>query len=99
MDKCPPLSREMLREPVDLRVPEAGLDFAQARKIADRRARELCPAPILLAWFDRGAARYSPNAPCCREDKPSWLVYAESRGGDLILNLNDGEFVFIYLRG
>lgn len=96
MTTCPPLTREMLRDPVEIRVSGESLDFSQARELAERRARELAPAPMLLAWYDRRAGRYSPDVPCCREDKPTWLAYAESRGGNLVIDLNDEAYVFVY---
>jgi hypothetical protein len=89
----------MLDHPVDIRVEDAGLDFAGAREVAERRARELCENPILLAWFDGKTGRFSPNIECCREDKPSWLTYAQSRGGDLIIDINGEEYVFVYFKG
>jgi hypothetical protein len=100
MAQCPvTLTREMLKDPVDLTVAGPALDFPRARELADRRAREVCPEPMLLAWFDRQAGRYSPNIICCGEDKPTWLIYAESRGGDLVIDLNGEEYVFVYRRG
>ena len=100
MTRCPvPLTREMLQDPVDLRIEDPALDFSRAKQQADRRARELCEAPMLLAWFDANTGRYSPDLICCREDKPTWLTYAESRGGDLVIDINGEEYVFVYLRG
>jgi len=61
MDGCIPLSREMLRDPIDVGVADAPLDFARARAIADRRAREVAADPMLLAWYDRGAGAFSPG--------------------------------------
>jgi hypothetical protein len=98
LSKCLPLTREMLGDPVDLRIADPNLDFHLARKTADRRARELCPEPMLLAWFEKRTGRYSPQVPCCREDKPPWLAYAQSRGGDLVMDINDEEYVFVYRR-
>ncbi|OGP70351.1 MAG: hypothetical protein A2Z73_01425 [Deltaproteobacteria bacterium RBG_13_60_28] len=89
----------MLPNPVDLIIQDEALDFLRAKKAADQRARELCAEPLLLAWFDRAAGRYSPNIVCCREDLPTWLVYALSRGGDLIIDINAEAFIFVYLRG
>ena len=54
---------------------------------------------MLLAWYDRDAGAFSPQAPCCTDDKPGWLVYAESRGGDLVIDLNREAYVFVYRRG
>ena len=99
MTTCPALTREMLPDPVDIRVADDNLDFPRAKQAADRQARELCAEPMLLAWFDRNAGRFSPDIVCCREDQPSWLAYGLSRGGDLIIDINAEAFVFVYLRG
>lgn len=96
---CPALTREMLPEPVDLAIEDEALDFPRAKRAADQRAREFCPDPLLLAWFDRAAGRFSPDIICCREDLPSWLAYGLSRGGDLIIDINAEAFVFVYRWG
>jgi hypothetical protein len=98
MTTCPALTREMLPDPVDFRLEYDSLDFPRAKQAADHRARELSADPLLLAWYDRAAGRVSPNIVCCREDLPTWLVYALSRGGDLIIDINDEAFVFVYRR-
>ena len=95
---CIPLSREMLKDPIDVSVSHESLDFARARAIADRRARQEEPEPMLLAWYDRGAGAFSPQVTCCGDDKPAWLIYAESRGGDLIIDINQEAYVFVYRR-
>jgi hypothetical protein len=88
----------MLRDPIDVGVSDIPLDFARARAIAEVRARQEAVDPMLLAWYDRGAGRFSPQVTCCSDDKPAWLVYAESRGGDLVIDINYEAFVFVYLR-
>ena len=98
MADCIPLSREMLKDPIDIGVSDAPLDFARARAIADGRAREVGAEPLLLAWYDRGAGTFSPRITCCSDDKPTWLIYAESRGGDLIIDINEEAYVFVYRR-
>jgi hypothetical protein len=95
MTPCLPLNREMLKDPIELRVEER-LDFQQAQNLARQRAGEVCGEPLLLAWFDRGRGTFSPQVPCCREDKPSWLAYAESRGGNIVISLNEADFVFVF---
>lgn len=95
MLKCVPLTREMLKDPIEIAVEEH-LDFQQAQNLARRRAGEVCAEPLLLAWFDRTRGQFSPQIPCCREDKPSWLAYAESRGGDIVISLNEGAYVFVF---
>jgi hypothetical protein len=100
MTRCPvPLTRQMLANPVDVVIEDPALDFPRAREAADQRARELSEAPMLLAWFDAKEGRFSPNIVCCGEDKPTWLLYAENRGGDLVIDINGEEYVFVYRRG
>jgi hypothetical protein len=98
MADCIPLTREMLKDPIDIGVPDEPLDFSRARALADRRAQELGPAPMLLAWYDRGAGTFSPQVTCCSDAKPAWLTYAESRGGDLVIDINHEAYVFVYRR-
>ena len=98
MADCILLTREMLKDPIDIAVPDEPLDFARARTIAERRARQEGPEPMLLAWYDRGAGAFSPRVTCCGDAKPAWLIYAESRGGDLIIDINDEAYVFVYRR-
>jgi len=98
MADCIPLSREMLRDPIDIAVADSLLDFARARVLAEARARQEAADPMLLAWYDRGAGRFSPQVTCCGDDKPAWLIYAESRGGDLVIDINREAYVFVYRR-
>ena len=98
MADCMLLTREMLKDPIDIGVFDEPLDFSRARAIADRRARELAPEPMLLAWYDRGAGAFSPQVTCCSDDKPAWLVYAETRRGDLVIDINNEAYVFVYRR-
>lgn len=95
MPECVPLSREMLNNPIDMQVT-GPLDFRQAQALAQERARIVCAEPMLLAWFDRARGAFSPNITCCREDRPSWLTYAESRGGDIVISINNEDYVFVF---
>ena len=98
MADCMPLSREMLRDPIDIDVTDTPLDFARARAIAEARARQEEADPMLLAWYDRGTGKFSPQVTCCGDDKPAWLIYAERRGGDLVIDINAEAYVFVYRR-
>jgi hypothetical protein len=98
MVDCIPLSREMLKDPIDIGIADATLNFSQARAIAEARARKEAADPMLLAWYDRGTGAFSPQVTCCGDAKPAWLTYAESRGGDLIIDINHEAYVFVYRR-
>ena len=95
MKQCQTVRRETLPNPVDVRI-DREIDFNTARILADDRAKEIAGDPMLLAWYDSKSGRFSPNVTCCSEEKPGWIVYAESRGGDISIVINDETFVFIY---
>ena len=96
MPICKAVTKEALTNPVEIRIKKEGLDFASARLIADQKAMEMSSDPMLLGWYDSGTGRYSPNVECCSADKPGWIVYAETRGGDITIDINDEQYVFIY---
>lgn len=96
MARCEILPKGVLTKPVKV-YQGRPLDFAQARKIADQKARELGADPMLLAWYEAKSGKFSPPVECCSETKPGWIVYAESRGGTLTIDINDEEYIFIYL--
>lgn len=97
-DSCRPLTREMLGSAVTLQMDVAELTFHSARQAADEAARAHDTDPMLISWFEARTGNHSPKVECCRDDKPGWLAYAQSRGGDLVITVNDLEYVFVYGR-
>ena len=96
MLECHPLRKDMLKNPIHLTVADKGLEFSRAKKLADEEARKITPEPILLAWYNAKTGEFTPQVTCCGEDKPAWLIYAESRGGTICIYINQEEFVFVY---
>jgi hypothetical protein len=96
MTTCKAISKDMLINPTALHVEEDHLDFARARQIADLKAKELSQDPMLMAWYENSSGSFSPNVECCSEHKPGWVVYAESRGGHITIDINDETYIFIY---
>jgi hypothetical protein len=94
---CVKLTHQMLTSPITVAIPGEALTFLTSREIADSKAKAVSSDAMLLAWFDKKTGKVSPTVECCREDKPGWLVYAESRGGNIAIDINDEEYVFIYL--
>jgi hypothetical protein len=82
---------------IKLKIDNADLDFAEAKDFAKQRAEESCADPMLLSWYQGKTGESYPNLECGPGDKPAWIVYAESRGGDLTIDINEGQYVFIYL--
>ncbi len=82
---------------IELKIDNPSLDFAEAKDISKQKAKEICADPMLLSWYQGKTGESYPNLDCGPGDKPAWIVYAESRGGDLTIDINEGQYVFIYL--
>jgi hypothetical protein len=93
------ITRDMLHRPIDVHVNGTPLNLKNAKVIADEKALEFSSNPILLAWFEKKTGRHSPNIVYGAQEKPSWLVYAQFRGGSISVNINNEEYVFIYRSG
>lgn len=87
-------TKNFLTNPIHIK--SESLDFKTAKQIATQKAKRLCSDPMLLAWYDGKTGDYVPKTECGVGDRPAWIVYAESRGGDITIDINDEEYVFIY---
>ena len=84
-------------EHIKVETDDPNLDFLKAKDLAKQKAKEYCADPMQLSWFQGETGESYPNLECGPGDKPAWIVFAESRGGDLTIDINDGQFVFIFL--
>jgi len=82
---------------IEVKCDNPDLDFAEAKDLAKQKAKETCADPMLLSFYQGKTGESYPNLECGTGDKPAWIVYAESRGGDLTIDINEGQYVFIYL--
>ena len=82
---------------IKLKIDKPDLDFEEAKDLAKQKARETCADPMLLSWYNGKTGESNPNLECGPGDKPAWIIYAESRGGDLTIDINEGQYVFIFL--
>lgn len=80
---------------INIKIDEPLVDFKDARKSADDIANKKLIEPLLIAWYDGIAEKGHPDVHECT-NKPGWQTYAESRGGQLAINVNEGKYVFIY---
>ncbi|MEE4262623.1 MAG: AF1514 family protein [Desulfobacteraceae bacterium] len=82
---------------IALHSENTNLDFEEAKDFAKQKAAETSADVMLLSWYQGKTGQSYPNLECGPGDKPAWIVYAESRGGDLTIDINNGQYVFIYL--
>ncbi len=94
----PSVHSHLLENPVRITGEDKNLDFTAAKELAKAKARTLCTDPMLLSWYSGLTGESHPTTECGRSDKPPWIVYAEARGGDLTVEVNDGEWIFVFLR-
>lgn len=80
-----------------LEIEDPDLDFERAREAALRRVKKYDSDPMLVGWYDGKRGKQSPSEGCeDEESEPGWVRYAKAHGGNLTVNINDGEYVFIY---
>ncbi len=97
MNLLKPKIKDYPGQHIKLKIDNPNLDFAEAKDFAKQKAKESGADPMLLSWYQDKTGESYPNLECGPGDKPAWIVYAESRGGDLIIDINEGQYVFIYL--
>jgi len=97
MVSCEIPEEHMLPNPVHIKIKKPDLHFDEAQGIAKDRAEAHYSGAMLLSWYDRKKGSCSPrNVEGCSEEKPGWVEYAESRGGNLTIDINNEEYVFVF---
>jgi len=94
-----PFPKRLMMTTVALDTRNPATSWAEARRLADRRAAELIDEPLLLAWYDRDEDFESPaHTSECHDrcDVPGYIEYAESRGATIRIDVDGGRFVFCY---
>ena len=89
---------DFIMENIKLQVDDSALDFSKARDLAKEKARASCNDPMLLSWRNGKTGEFYPRFECGSGGRPPWIVFAEARGGNLTIDINDGEYIFIYLK-
>jgi Domain of unknown function (DUF5619) len=80
-----------------LTVDDANLGFDRAKDAAISRVRKYDTDPMLLSWYDGKKGKESPSESCEGEEgEPGWVNYTKARGGNLTVNVNHGEYIFIF---
>lgn len=68
-----------------------------AQEIARLLAAKENPDTCVVSRYNRLTGTASP---CCLKgnfgDKPGWEVYGENHGGRLKIDVNDGDYIFIF---
>jgi hypothetical protein len=80
-----------------LNLERTDVDFEKAKQAAVERVKKYDSDPMLLAWYDEKTGRVSPRESCGEETgQPGWVNYAKKHGGNLTVNVNHGDYIFIF---
>ncbi len=89
---------ELSMEVIHHRIKGPGLDFVSAKNAAKAEALKRSSSPILLSWKNGRTGKSYPDLECGKSGKPPWVHYALARGANLTVDINQGEFVFMFLK-
>ena len=79
--------------------PENGVsDYQQAVDLAKREAEKRFDEYMLVSWYDRDRDFESPphTTESCGSGKDGYIYYGLSHGAKLMVDIEDGRFVFFY---
>ena len=85
-------------EYLNLSIDDSDFDFLKAKDIAKKKALEKSTYPMILSWKNSRTGESYPDYECGVHEKPFWIRYAEGRGVNLVINFNDGEYIFMILK-
>jgi hypothetical protein len=71
------------------------LVFEEGKNLATQKAKETCAGTRLLSWYQGKTCDSYPDQQRGTGDKPTSILYVESRSSDLTIEINEGQSVFI----
>lgn len=84
---------------IRLRPQPALTDYLEALRLAKAEANARLNDPMLLSWYDRDRDFEAPgHVSECHQDSavPGYVDYGIHHGATLMVNIEDGRFVFFY---
>lgn len=82
---------------ISVRISGYPVSREEAQEIGRLIAAKDNPETTVLARYNRET---NSSSPCCLKgkfgDRPGWEVYGENHGGRLKINVNDGDYIFIF---
>jgi hypothetical protein len=98
MAQIQPTLKDYAFDTVNMVVDNPTLSLADASALAKEKARSMDRNAMMLSYHSGKTGEFWPKYDCGGGGRPPWLVFAESRGCNLKIDINDGEYEFFYLR-
>ncbi len=77
---------------------DSDFDFLKAKDEAKKTALTTSDFPMILSWKNSKTGESYPDYECGENKKPFWIRYAEGRGANLVIDFNEGEYIFMILK-
>ncbi|WP_321416043.1 AF1514 family protein [uncultured Desulfobacter sp.] len=84
-------------EIIEKTVDDPHLNFKQAKALAKEIAQQNDKNAMILSWKNGKTGEFYPTRECGTQKKPAWIYYAQVRGANLTININNGEYIFMIL--
>lgn len=98
MTRIPSQPSDTSVEHINIHVDDPKLDFEKAKEIAKKTALGRTSMPMLLSWKNGIDGSFYPTFECGKNTQPAWVVFAKARGANLTVEINDGDYVFMFLK-
>jgi len=85
-------------ETIQIDITDDDFDFLKARQLAKETAFERCDTSMILSWKNGKTGESYPDYECGINDRPFWIRYAQGRGANLTIDINQGDYVFMVLK-
>jgi hypothetical protein len=81
---------------MNLETPQ-GMDYDKAQKAARDAALGVVGDVMLVSCYDRTRNKMIPEAVSSKEEHDGHRIYAESRGADIRVTVNNDEYDFFFV--
>jgi len=90
-------TEELAFETFQMAIADSAMPFAEVSAQVKQRARQINKDAMMLSWYNGRTGKGYPDYDCGNE-RPFWEMFADSRGCNLKIIVNDGDYVFYYLK-
>ena len=87
----------LVTETLDMTIADDTMSFADVSALVKQRARQINKDAMMLSWYNGRTGKGYPDYECGNQ-RPFWEMFADARGSNLKIVVNDGCYVFYYLK-
>jgi len=87
------------KETIQYKIDDPALDFVTAKNNVKKMVTTTYGNAMILSWKDGTTGQFYPTFECGdgKIDVEPWVYYAQARGANLTVNVNDGAYIFMIL--